>query len=72
LPDSRAVIDALGRHRLAPSAEDLGAADRGLSYTRDSPVFMLLLLMHSDLSYGILHLWMVLSLRISAALIEKH
>jgi len=33
---------------------------------------MLLLLMHSDLSYGILHLWMVLSLRISAALIEKH
>ena len=71
LSESRAVVDASGRHRLAQAAENLGAADRGLSYTRDSPVFMRLLLMHSDLSYGILHLWMPLSCRISIHLMWK-
>jgi len=60
LSESCAVVDALGRHRLAPSAEDLGAADRSVSYTRDSPVFMRLLLMHSDRSYGILRSWFLL------------
>jgi hypothetical protein len=45
---------------LAPSAEDLDAADRSVSYMRDSPVFMHLLLMHSDRSYGILRSWFLL------------
>ena len=38
---------------MAPSAENLDAADRSVSYTCDSPVFMRFLLMHFDLSYGI-------------------
>jgi hypothetical protein len=43
--DKGAVVDAVGRDRLAAAAEDLDAGDRGLVDKRDSPVFMRLLWM---------------------------
>ncbi len=42
-----------------------------MSYKRDSPVFMRLLWMHSDLADGILCAWMPLGCRILTRLIER-
>src|ERR1700735_82596 len=64
LSDACAVVDAARRHRLAASAEDVDAGDRGLIDMRDSPLSMHLLLMHCDLIDGILCPWMPLSCRI--------
>ena len=69
--DSRAVIDVTRRHRLAKAAEDLGATDRSVSYTRDSPVFMRLLLMFSTSFHGILRSWLLLSCQISISSTSK-
>ena len=49
-----AVVDAVGRHRLAPTAEDLDAGDCGVSNKSYSSLFMRLLWMISTLFYGIL------------------
>ena len=57
--------------RLAPAAEDLDSGDRGVIDMRDSPLFMHLLLMHSDFVDGILCPWMPLSCRILMASIER-
>src|SRR5260370_5327655 len=40
LADAGPALDAHGMHRLAQTAEDLDAADRSVSYARDSTVFM--------------------------------
>jgi len=71
LSDACAVIDAPRRHRLAPAAEDLDAGDRGVIDMRDSPLFMYLLLMHSDLFDGILCAWIPLRCRILTGSIER-
>ena len=71
MPDACAAFDATGRHRLAQTAEDLDATGRGLIDTRDSPLFMRLLWMHSDVIDGILCAWMQLSCRILTDSIER-
>src|SRR5580658_55139 len=71
LPDACAAFDVTRRHRLAPAAEDLDAGDRSLIDTCDSPLFMRLLLMHSDSIGGILCAWIPLRCRISTGSIEK-
>ena len=54
LSDACAVVDAVGRHRLAQAAEDLDAGDCGVSNKSYSPVFMRVLWMISTLFRGIL------------------
>src|SRR5271170_2151302 len=49
-----AAFDVTRRHRLAPSAEDLDAGDRGLSNKCDSPLFMRVLQLFSTYFHGIL------------------
>jgi len=62
--DPCAAFDATGRHRLASAAENLDSRGRRVSDKRDSPLFMSLLRMYSDLIDGILCPWILLSCRI--------
>ena len=50
----RTAFDAARRHRLAQTAADVDTGDRRMSNDEDSPVFMRVLLLHSDDIDGIL------------------
>ena len=69
---SRAQLsDASGRHRLAAAAEDLDAADCGVSDKCDSPLFMRVLCMFSTHLHGILRAWIAHRSPISIRLMWK-
>jgi len=54
---ARTAFDAPQGHRLAATAADLGAADRGVSGKCDSPVFMRVSSTFSTHLHGILRAW---------------
>jgi len=71
LADAGAALDAHGRHRLAQAAENLDAADGGISDTRDSPVSMRLLWIFPLYFCAILLAWLLLLCRTLVNLIAK-
>jgi hypothetical protein len=65
------AFDVARRHRLAQASEDVDATDRRMSNDEDSPVFMRVLLPHSDVIDGILEPCFPLRCLISMGLIPR-